>query len=263
MERSILFFDIDGTIIDERGYIPPSAVEAIHAAQQGGHLCIVNTGRPFGHVDRRVKAIGFDGYICSCGQHIELDGQVVLHAGFDRGQSRAIVALNRKCRLNALYEAEDGLWLDFNDPLPENVQRDRARFAADGLITTGSVDASDFRFDKFCVWESSGSDFSLLRETLRDTCTMIDRGHEHFFECILKDYSKATGVRFLQERCHVPPERCYAFGDSTNDLAMLSAVPHAVAMGNAPDAVKAVCETVTEDLHADGLANAIRRYGLI
>lgn len=43
----IVFFDLDGTLIsdDEAYIIPDSAVNAIHKAQENGHLMYVDTGR--------------------------------------------------------------------------------------------------------------------------------------------------------------------------------------------------------------------------
>lgn len=39
MKKKIVFFDIDGTLIDEKsGNVPKSAIDAIHKAQQNGHL---------------------------------------------------------------------------------------------------------------------------------------------------------------------------------------------------------------------------------
>ena len=52
----VVFFDIDGTVMDyETQIIPESAVEAIRLLKKNGHLPIVNTGRPIGHVDPRVQ----------------------------------------------------------------------------------------------------------------------------------------------------------------------------------------------------------------
>ena len=48
MERKIIFFDVDGTLVDvrpAREYIPESTIQAVHAAREKGNLCFLCTGR--------------------------------------------------------------------------------------------------------------------------------------------------------------------------------------------------------------------------
>ncbi len=52
-------------------------------------------------------------------------------------------------------------------------------------------------------------------------------------------------------------EDCYAIGDSTNDLPMLLKRPHSIAMGHAPEEVKALASYVTDDIEQDGLAKGL------
>ena len=53
----VIFFDIDGTLMDEKSQIlPRSAADAIASLVEKGHIPVVNTGRPYGHVDPRIKA---------------------------------------------------------------------------------------------------------------------------------------------------------------------------------------------------------------
>ena len=54
----------------------------------------------------------------------------------------------------------------------------------------------------------------------------------------------------------------YAFGDGINDLSMIEAAGHGIAMGNAVPEVKAAAEYVTADITADGVALAMQHYGL-
>lgn len=51
-----------------------------------------------------------------------------------------------------------------------------------------------------------------------------------------------------------------AIGDSENDLEMLRAVALPIAMGNANDAVKAICKRETLTNAEDGVAAAIDRH---
>lgn len=71
----VVFFDIDGTIVDNATQIiPDSAVEAIRLLRENGHIPVVNTGRPFGHIDLRIRQLAFDGWICACGMEVILNG---------------------------------------------------------------------------------------------------------------------------------------------------------------------------------------------
>lgn len=72
---SIIFFDIDGTVMDLDGTIPPSAVTAVRRLRQAGHHCVINTGRPRLAMDPQLMDMDFDGLVCSCGQYIQLDGE--------------------------------------------------------------------------------------------------------------------------------------------------------------------------------------------
>jgi predicted mannosyl-3-phosphoglycerate phosphatase (HAD superfamily) len=43
--KKLLFFDIDGTLWDNRSRIPESTVRAIRRARENGHLAFINSGR--------------------------------------------------------------------------------------------------------------------------------------------------------------------------------------------------------------------------
>ena len=53
-----------------------------------------------------------------------------------------------------------------------------------------------------------------------------------------------------------------AIGDNNNDIAMLRSVGWGVAMGQAPEAVKAAAKAVTASNREDGVALAIEHYAL-
>ena len=44
----VIFFDIDGTIVDDSTkIIPESTIRAIEKLKEKGHVPIINTGRPY------------------------------------------------------------------------------------------------------------------------------------------------------------------------------------------------------------------------
>ena len=72
MKQNIIFFDIDGTIINETtGLIPQSTAKAIKKAKANGHLTFINTGRPISEISNSLRNLNFDGYVCGCGTYIE------------------------------------------------------------------------------------------------------------------------------------------------------------------------------------------------
>ena len=263
MSKKLIFFDIDGTIIDENGYIPPSAIRAIRTARGRGVLCVINTGRPYSHIEPAVKNIGFDAYVCSCGQHLEHGERVVSHAEFAPELCRKIVELARQCRLDTVYEAERGIWFDMNHAADaDQLKAGWAQVIRRGLEVHQSVDAPGFCFDKLCAFVRPDSDLPRFLSFIERYGSVIYR-EGGMLEIVRRGYSKERGLKQMIALLGVELEDCFAIGDSTNDLPMLRSVPHSIAMGNAPDEIKAAAEYVTETLHGNGVARALAHYGLI
>ena len=72
--------------------------------------------------------------------------------------------------------------------------------------------------------------------------------------------SKGRAVRLLAERLGVPLQDIACFGDSFNDLTMLQAVGHPIAMGNAEPELKHAARFVTLPNDQCGLAYAVEHY---
>jgi len=78
----------------------------------------------------------------------------------------------------------------------------------------------------------------------------------------LAGVDKATGVSRVGNTLGVDPANIVAAGDSYNDLPMLQACGLGIAMGNAPEEVKAIADFVAPTVEEDGLAVAINDYVL-
>ena len=76
------------------------------------------------------------------------------------------------------------------------------------------------------------------------------------------DAQKGTALKVLCDLLKIPPENTLALGDSGNDESMLKKAGLGVAMGNAPDFIKAAADAVTESNENDGAAIAIERWAL-
>ena len=64
MQEKLLFFDIDGTIWNEKNEICDSTVEAIRLARKNGHKTFLCSGRSKAYINNPVLLdIGFDGIV--------------------------------------------------------------------------------------------------------------------------------------------------------------------------------------------------------
>lgn len=79
-------------------------------------------------------------------------------------------------------------------------------------------------------------------------------------EITSQDAGKDQAVRFLAEKMGYAMEEVMAIGDSGNDVSLLKSAGLGIAMGNAPDFVKAAANGVTEKNTSSGAAAAIRKY---
>ncbi len=259
--KKAIFFDIDGTIMDEYGYIPASAVEAINAARAKGVACIVNTGRPYVHIEPSIVDIGFDGYLCSCGQHFIMDGESKFRAEVDPAVCAEIVRRAEESRLDAYYEAEESMRQLLCHEPDTGMRMYLERMIERGFEVFNDPREEGYVFDKFCIWAREDSDFESFAAYASRYYTLIAR-QGGMYECILHGYSKETGVYAVCELLGADAGECYAIGDSANDLSMLRAVGHSIAMGNSPENVREAVEFVTDALREDGLAHALEHYGL-
>lgn len=259
---SIIFFDIDGTVMDLDGTIPPSAVTAVRRLRQAGHHCVINTGRPRLAMDPQLMDMDFDGLVCSCGQYIQLDGKIIRHVGFDRETSRKILEIGRRCRVDMYFEEAERIWCDTPHGVVNRELRGAiARLEARG-VRVGQPDGDpDFHFDKVCVLTAPDSLREEFLAEVAPMCQVIDRGN--MLELPVRGYSKASGCLAVAQALGEDLADCYAIGDSANDLEMLQCVGHPLVMGNAPARVQAVAEYVTGTPAEDGLYHAMVHAGLL
>lgn len=260
-EQKVLFFDVDGTIVPGDDHvIPESAKEALCRAHDKGHRLVVNTGRPYGHVESQIKALPFDGYICSLGGFILWEGRELAYQKPSREVCFCVRELAKECRMSALYESEQGAFsaVDRSNPY--------ACKDHDWLVHMGvpvwDQDAEDFSFDKFVCWPMEGADQERFCRELSGEFDFIHREHR-MLEVVGKGLTKAGGMERLAQLLHFRREDTYAFGDGPNDLAMLHQAGTSVLMGNAPRELWPQADYVTAPLKEDGLYKALAHFNLI
>lgn len=261
--KKIVFFDVDGTLVDNpTQIIPESAVRAIRELRAGGHLAVVNTGRPQQHIDPRILDIGWDGVVAGCGMWVQAEGKVIHDDTPSPAICREMLELVRRCDVDAFFEAPHGLVLDGSRGWGPLVERECENIRARGLTVTTDPDAEDFYFLKFVSYDKPGTDVEGYMAGLSAYFSVIDRG-AGMREMVPLGNTKSTGMALIMDHFGLTRADAYAFGDSTNDTPMFRAVGTSVAMGGSDPRLAAIADCVTDTVLHDGIEKGLKTLGLI
>ena len=253
--RKILFFDIDGTLLSHRTLqIPESAKKSIRKAKEKGHLVFINTGRTISVVNKEIKELGFDGYICGCGSYIEVDGEVIYSNDIDKSKYAEIINKIEEYDLDVVLEGREAVYYN-RDTSTDAILTD---FIKNNYPVSTYKD-ENLQFDKMYMKYGDNENLKDFCDFTKDLFDFIDHGNGGG-EMVPKGHSKATGIDFVLNHYNIDDKDSYAFGDGINDIEMLSTVGCGIAMGNASDEVKKYAHKVTESVHDDGVAVGIKEY---
>lgn len=269
MDRKVVFFDIDGTLTSEiDGSIPNSVKDSISQARSNGHLMFINTGRTMQNVEARFRDIGFDGYICGCGTNIYVSANNSLTEILHIEQPHSVVELiyneARKYELDLLFESKHYVCFDtIHDFVTAGAKRQYQHFVDRNYDMSQIIEDNNFTCDKFVIWFKNISDLSSFRKVSDTLFDCIDRGG-NFREFVPHNYSKATGIQKILDYYNIPLTDSYAFGDSNNDLSMLSYVNYSIAMGNStPSSLLSDASFATKKASEDGIYFALSQLGFL
>ncbi|MEC1520751.1 Cof-type HAD-IIB family hydrolase [Neobacillus niacini] len=257
-ERSIIFFDIDGTLLTHDKELPLSTKEAIFKLKELGHEVAIATGRaPFMFEDLR-KELDINTFVSYNGQYVVYRGEVLY-------TNPLKISSLEKLTAAALQNNHPVVFMDHED-MKANVP--------EHAYIKESIDTL-----KINVFPTHDPLYYKGRE-LYQTLLFCPEGEEKQYEQVYTDFdfvrwhpvsvdilpsggSKAKGIEKIVEAINIPAERQYAFGDGLNDMEMLSTVTNSVAMGNAEESVKAVAKYVTKSVEDNGITHGLQMVGLL
>ncbi|MHB1010285.1 MAG: HAD family hydrolase [Propionibacteriaceae bacterium] len=277
MSRTAVFLDVDGTLIDDYGRVPDSAVQAVREARENGHLVFLCTGRSMTELTGDVLDVGYDGYVLASGAYVQVGAEVLRHETLAPEALRHVADYFGAHGGGYYFQAHHGV---FASPAARDLLRQvvASSIAADpafdevdhGLlryVETIVVDADPFAepvtktifFDAAATIEEIRAEFTDF-EVVPASVTVFGTNAG---EMMLPGVHKATGIEVVLAHLGIDRADTIAIGDSYNDLEMLQHVAVGIAMGDAPQPVKDIADEVTASTTEDGVRLAFLRHGLI
>ncbi len=242
-----IFLDIDGTIFDGKE-VKKEDVDTIKMARKAGHLVFINTGRTCSIIQDEVKKLELDGIIAGLGTHLVYKGETL----------RSVILPKDVLVEFTEYALSENLKIEFQgekENLYLNCGSCPERTVKESSDITGKF--KNERISKFIIWgRFSEKDIAFLSKNF-DIFQFDTYG-----EVAPKGYSKARGMKIIEDYLHISHENTIAIGDSANDTDMLEYAETGVAMGNAEASLKLKADYVTAAIKDAGVSKAIKKFVL-
>lgn len=121
------------------------------------------------------------------------------------------------------------------------------------------IEDTILKFALSCPREDTAPAMHLLRTGLAGVVEPVSSGHGSI-DLIRPGVHKANALARLGRTLGIPVTNMWAFGDGGNDVEMLRLVGHGVAMGNAPDHIKAHADAVALSNNDQGVLDYVERH---
>ena len=258
--KKIIFFDIDGTLLDHSiGMDSPSpkTVEAIRKLKENDYYCVAASARS--NLTEELSTLPFAGKILCNGAYIEFEEKELYNKTFSQEQLNDIISVINK--FNGAYIMggyKDILISETGNPLinvHEQIygKTESKEKAPDVEKINGVTALFHTKADMYTAMEKLPAEWSYH---------IYETPNVHV-DIYLSGFSKGGAVKYLYEYLNIAYENTYAFGDGQNDKEMMELVKYSTAMGNAVSEIKDIAYMTTENVNNEGIYKALKIYELI
>ncbi|MEC6748959.1 Cof-type HAD-IIB family hydrolase [Marinilactibacillus sp. XAAS-LB27] len=254
---SLVFFDLDGTLLNEQSQLDTDVIEALSELKRNGGVPFIATGRSHLQVEHVLKETVIDSFISLNGHYIQYEGQDIYEGIFDQDLLDRVQTEVEDQDITVAYYSKEGFRL---------TRRDENAVAAYQFIHADAPEIDESYYEEKDI---------LMVLLFTQDLAVDDIFHKNFpelsfyrnspysIDTILKENSKAIGIQKLVEKLGLEGVPTYAFGDGPNDIEMLEVADHSVAMGNGTEEVKALADYVAKKNTDGGIVDGLKYFNLI
>lgn len=253
-----VFFDVDGSLLSHKtkqvSYCTRKSLEKL---RDMGIKIFLSTGRYPDELARLpVNDLTFDGYVSLNGQLcLDRHKKVLLSVPFNPAVTQRLAGIFCERKIPLAFVEQDRIYINLVNDAVRRAQRE---------ISTPVPPIEEYR--NAPVYQAAvffqEQEEAVLKEKLPDGCKFT-RWSPYGLDIIPSGGGKLQGILYFQKLLHIAREEICAFGDAENDIDMLEYAGIGVAMGNAPEKVKAAADFVTKDVDSDGIPKALSHFQIL
>ncbi len=267
-EYKLIALDMDGTLLNSDKEITKKSLEYIDKAFDAGKEVILSTGRCVAELEDYLKKMPRLKYV-NC-----VSGALVYNVQTDEKIYSNPLSIETVYKLFDVAKDMDVMvHILSNDSIVQSDKLENmAKYNMDIFtsmfkkVTTPCKDIevfyrnNPFPVEKFNFYTKSIEDRNILEERLNDLDIVMAHSEYSNLEISAKGVTKGTGLKALCDYLEMDITDTIAVGDADNDMDILKTAGLSIAMGNAKDSVKEICDVVVSDCDSEGIAEAIEKY---
>ncbi|MGD7010082.1 Cof-type HAD-IIB family hydrolase [Metabacillus sp. 84] len=256
MKEKVVFFDIDGTLLDHDKKVPASTRQTLDDLREAGHHVAIATGRaPFMFKDLR-EELGIYSFVSFNGQYVVFEGEVIYKNPLKTETLEKVLEFSEETKHPLVFMNHETMMAsESNHPYIEE-SMGSLKFPHPEVNPSFFNEAEIYQTLLFC---KTGEEEPYKK--YKDLNFI--RWHELATDILPTGGSKAEGIKKLVERLKFDREDIYAFGDELNDLEMIKYAGTGVAMGNANPKLKEIADYITRPVDDNGIQYAVQQLGLL
>lgn len=260
----LLFFDIDGTLIDcNKGIYEISAMnkQSLDKLKENGHDVFLATGRCKCFITEGVFSYPFSGYVTCNGGYVEYKNKPVYKSIVPAEAIKETMKLSEEMDLDYYFESTDYIYV-------RNKNNPKHKIFANNWGMKEETVIDDFDPEQIETYIGM-----IIVNNQEDIPVMIKRLSPYFdiqrhqsdvsFDLTLKGTSKALGIKKLVEALHKDMKDTIAFGDGRNDVEMLETVQIGVAMKNAMEEALEATDEICDSVENEGITKWLKNNNFI
>jgi Cof subfamily protein (haloacid dehalogenase superfamily) len=258
MSYHIVFFDIDGTLINEDRRIPDSTKESIRRLRNNNIEIVIATGRAPCQFDMLADDLDIHSFVSCNGGYVVYKGETIYKNPISKNSLEQLVNVSCKCKHPLVFVSSNNCYSNYN-------QHPHVNEAFHWLKLNHTPDYNPDCWketDIFQVYLYCQQHEETYYTKYIDDLTLL-RAYSTYMDVFPRGGSKAKGVEAILNHLGLSPSEAVAFGDGLNDREMLSFVGMGIAMGNAHEGLLPYADWRTRHVNDDGILYGLQKVGLI
>jgi len=254
----LVALDIDDTLIPWRGTLSPRVIAAVQTVHAAGVEVVLATGRGIHDVAHLAAELGLDEMWALCS-----NGSVIVRITGGAYEIRERITFDPRGIVAALRR---------HDPIaPVAIESSGIGYLVDGdpyegqaPHVAGTIGDLPHEVTFLSVASAQLDADAMLALSVGHPVRAVPYVHDGWVtvDIVHADAGKGAALAALAASLGVGPQHCAAVGDYLNDLPMLEWAGWAVAMGQAPAAVREAADAVVAASVDDGAAEALEALAL-